>query len=96
VRYRAAAPLTLGSVHGWVTDSTGRRLGDTSTEIAVDDWVPGSAGARDFGMGSVNGLISLSGRVDDSLTLHISWEDPLSQAAGTLERALDPSIADVP
>jgi len=96
VRYRAAAPLSQTSVDSWVTDRDGRQLGASTDASVVDQWIPGSAGARDLGLGSVSGFIPLSGLVDDALTLHISWEDPLSKASGTLERALDASGATVP
>jgi hypothetical protein len=96
VRYQAAAPLTLSSIESWVTDRAGNRLGTSSDASSVSDWIPGSLGARDFGMGSIGASIPLTGRVSRAVTLHIAWRDDQSNATGAIERLLDASEADAP
>ena len=96
VRYRAAAPLSLTPMDSWVTDRDGRRLGASTDASAVDDWIPGSLGARDFGMGSIGASIRLSGRANRAMTLHIAWRDAQSKATGTIGRSLDPPEGDAP
>ena len=96
VRYQGAAPLTLSSVESWVTDRSGHRLGASSDASTVSDWIPGSLGASDFGMGSIGASIRLSGRANRAMTLHIAWRDAQSKATGTIGRSLDPPEGDAP
>ena len=63
VEYRASAPLTFTHVSAWITDATGRPLGKTISASRVEVWQPGSAGARDLGLGTVSGGIDIRGRI---------------------------------
>ena len=88
VEYRPSAPLTVTHVSAWIPDGTGRLLGKSISASRVEEWQPGSAGARDLGLGTVSGGIDILGRIAGGLVLHLAWRDPITGATGALQRAI--------
>jgi hypothetical protein len=86
--YHATAPLAFTDIAAWVAGADGSRAGASAKASHGAAPLPGSAGGRELGLGSVTGTLLVRGPVSRPLVLHIVWHDPATGASGTVLRVL--------
>jgi len=93
VRFAGSAPLTFTDVTAQVT-ADGRIVGRSRGSSYVDAVRPGSAGAKELGLGTISGSILINEPLHGRLVLHLAWRDASTGATSAIQQDLDPPADD--